>query len=438
MGFLDKLWKRSNNDQVLHLGDPALYDLFTAGNRSVAGHAITPENSLRISGWYAGIQIITGAVSSLPVITYRRLKNGGKERATDHPVYRLLHDQPNPWMTPTEYFENSQAHVLLWGNAFSFIESDGAGYPVALWPLDPSRMRMDVVGDRMGNRIRYFHYPENGGEVYIPQEWMLHVRGLARACDYSIWGYSPVDLAREQLGLAKAEEEYRARFFRNDAKPSGIIEYPGALTDKVLEQFKKDWVGSYAGVSNRHKVAFLEGGMKWHDVGFPPDVVQFIEGRRFQLEEIARILRIPLVLLQSMEKSTSWGSGIEQLMLGFVQLCIREWVKRWERRINVMLFSPREQATLFAEFLLKDLLRADSITEAQVLQIERRNGVISADDWRDITNRNPLPGGIGKKYVIEGNMTTLDKVGEDQAEPKRPNGGQPSEDKPAFTNGAAH
>lgn len=409
MGLLDRAFERRSTEIALSLRDPALKELW--GYNSVAGGNITPESSLRISGWYAGVQIIAGAIASLPLITYERLTPQGKRRATAHPNYRILHDQPNPWMTPTEFFENLQAHILQWGNSFALIERNGAGAVSALWPIAPNRVRMQVIGQR----IWYYYYAEDGSEQQIPMDSMLHVRGLARPGDYSIWGYSPVDLAREQLGLAKAEEEYRARFFKNDARPGAIVEYPGKMSDDAYKRFKADWQETYGGLGNKYKLGFLEQGLKWHDVGFPPETAEFIEGRKFQLEEIARILRIPLVLLQSTEKATSWGTGIEQFMLGFVQFTIREWLKRWERRLNVALFTPTEQRRFFCEFFIKDLLRADSITEAQVLQIERRNGVINADDWLEITNRNPLPNGQGRIYIIEGNMTRLDQVGKNNS-----------------------
>lgn len=418
MQALERAFERRSVEQTMLLNDPALRDLFSGGYRSVAGANINPHTALRISGWYAGVQIISGAVASLPAITYERLQRG-KNRATAHPVYRILHDQPNPWMTPTEYFENGQAHILGWGNHFSMIERNGGGQVTALWPMAPDRVRMQVVPEQ--RRIWYYHYAENGAEQQLPMENVLHVRGLARPGDYSIWGYSPVDLAREALGLAKVEEEYRARFFRNDARPGAIVEYPGTMSADAYDRFKKDWQDTYSGLGNKFKIGFLEQGLKWHDVGFAPEAAEFIEGRKFQLEEIARILRIPLVLLQSTEKATSWGTGIEQFMLGFVQFTIREWLKRWERRLNISLFTPTEQRKYYVEFLVKDLLRADSKTEAEVLQIERRNGIINANDWLEITNRNPLPDDLGEKYIVEGNMTTLEQVGEEpEPEPTPP------------------
>jgi len=402
MKFLSNLAERRSTELSLSLRDPALKNLF-GGYELVAGAHITPENSLRISGWFACVRIISSAIAKTPLITYRRLTEG-KERALNHPVYAILHDQPNPLMTPMEYFKACQAHVLNWGNSFSMIERNGAGNVVALWPMYPSKVRMQVLP----NRIWYYYRLEDGGEQQLRMEDVLHVRGLASD---GIIGYSPVDLMREALGLAKVEEEYRARFFKNDARPGAIVEYPGKMTEPAYERFKRDWQETYGGLGNRFKIGFLEMGLKWHEVGVPPQTAQFLEGRKFQLEELARITGTPLVLLQSTEKSTSWGTGVAEIKRAFLENCLLDWFTEWAQRITVSVFTPAERRRYFVEHELKNYLRGDPKTEAEVLQIQRRNGIINGDEWRSIVNMNPLPGGLGKKYIVEGNMTTLAKVG---------------------------
>ena len=399
MGLFTKQFR--STEQTLFLKDPELYEIFAQRYRTKIGQTITPEGSLRISPWYAGVQIIAGSIAAMPCVTYKRAKTGaGRTRAYSHPVYDLLHDEPNEWMTAFEFIETSMGHLLTWGNSFALIERYGSGALAALWPVAPNRVRIEVVN----GRLVYYHHPINGGEQRIPMENMLHVRGLSSD---GILGYSPVDLAREQLGLTKAEEEYRERFFLNDARPGAIVEYPGRMDDQAYERFKKDWKETYAGLGNKYKIGFLEAGLKWHDVGFPPEASQFIEGRKFQVEEIARILRIPLVLLQSTEKATSWGTGIEQFKQGFVDFTLREWMTRWEKRFKKSLFTKAERQQYYVEFLADSLLRGDSRTRAEVLQIWRRNGIINADEWREIENKNPLPGGKGKEYIIESNMQLL-------------------------------
>ncbi len=440
MGILDRAFERRSTEQTFPLGwlrDPSWASVFSGG--SITGAHITPENALRISGWFACLRIISSAVGKTPRITYRRLKKG-KERAVNHPVYGICHDAPNPFMTPMEFFKLGQLCLLSYGNSFSFIERNGGGDVVALWPMHPSRIRLQIVYDENGGprRIWYFHYPQNGGEQRLPMESVLHVRGLS--CD-GILGYSPVDLMREALGLAKIEEEYRARFFFNDARPGAIVEYPGTMSSEAFERYKRDWTETYAGLGNKFKIGFLEQGLKWHDVGLPPQTAQFIEGRQFQLEELARITGVPLVLLQSVEKTTSWGTGVAEIKRAFLENCLLDWFVEWEQRLSAALFTPTERKTYFVEHELKNYLRGDPKTEAEVLQIERRNGVINADDWLEITNRNPLPNKLGQIYIVEGNMTTLDKVGQGSQAPATPslpasngNGASPTR----YLNGGAH
>jgi HK97 family phage portal protein len=398
-----ELFRQFFDSRALTLKDPALNALFLS-QKSIAGANITPENSLKISGWYAGVRILAETCASIPKIVYRRLPLGGKDRAPEHPVYKLVHTAPNPFMTVPEFYECMMAHTVCWGNSFAVIESNGGGRPIALWPQMPSQTRIQKADGRLWY---YFRQPD-GTELQAPQSAVLHVRALSSD---GILGYSPVDLMREPLGLAKIEEEYRARFFANDARPGIALEYPGSLSEPAFQRYKQEWNEKFSGSENKFRIAFLEQGLKLTAIGFPPEAAQFIEGRKFQLEEIARILGIPLVLLQSTEKATSWGTGIEQFMLAFLQFTIMPWLNRWDARLNTSLFSESEQKVYFVESLIDYLLRADSITRATVLQIWRRNGIINADDWLELENRNPLPGNQGKTYIIEGNMTRLDQVG---------------------------
>lgn len=419
------------------LRDPMFANVFSGGRETIAGAHITPHNALRISGWYSCVRIISESVAMTPLLVYQKSDGAtaeDHERAQKHPLYRVLHRQPNPWMTPMDYFSCSQAHLLNWGNAFSLIERNGAGQIVALWPLYPAKVRLQLVPEQ--GRIWYYYYAPGGGEYQVRMEDMLHVRGMSSD---GILGYSPVDLQREALGLAKIEEEYRARFFRNDARPGGIIEYMGAMNDEVYKRFKRDWNQAYQGAGNSHRVAFLENGFKWHDVGVPPEVAQFIQGRQFQLEEIARILGVPLVLLQSTEKTTSWGSGVAEINRAFYKHCLMPWFTRWEDRANISLFTPNEQEAFFAEHELKNFLRADPKDEAEVLEIMRRNGAINANEWRRTVNLNGI-GAEGDKYIVMTNMTTLDKIGQEQpgAAPGAPPPPDPATGRAKYLNGAAH
>lgn len=428
MSFLDAI----TNTRALTAKDPALKAMLESwgGAETVSGAHITPHTALRISPWYACVRILSETIASLPFLTYRRLQPLGRERAPEHPVYQLLHGRPNPFMDSMPFIEALQANALGWGNGFAEIEWSNAGHPVALWPIPPDHVRIQI----QGQRLWYYVTPPGvgGAEIQLRQEQMFHLRGLGGD---GIIGWGVVDIMRESLGLAKVEEEYRARFFKNDARPGGIIEYPMPMSDETFKRYKADWQEVYGGLGNKFRLGFLEQGAKYHDTSFTPEAAQFIEGRKFQKEDIAMITGVPLILLQGTDKATSWGTGIEQFMLAFVQFTIRPWLKRWEGRFNSSLFTDVEQRTFYVEALIDELLRADSLTRAQVLQIWRRNGIINTNEWRQLENLNALPGTQGETYIVEGNMTRLDKVGEDpEVEPATPT--EPAE--PRRLNGAAH
>src|SRR5690348_10027835 len=203
--------EQRSTEVQLSLRDPALKEFFGLGHQTISGAHVTPENALRITGWFACVRIISSAIGKTPFITYQRGDAGkGKERATGHPVYSLLHDQPNPFMTPMEWKKAVQAHLLSWGNGFNMIERNGAGNIVALWPMYPNRVRLQVMSEQ--NRIWYYYRLDSGGEMQLRMEDVLHIRGMSSD---GVLGYAPVDLMREALGLAKVEEEYRSRFFKN-------------------------------------------------------------------------------------------------------------------------------------------------------------------------------------------------------------------------------
>lgn len=418
-----ELFKSLFEGRDMSLRDPALkayYDSW-GGGESVAGPLVTENNALKIGAVLACVRIIAEAIASLPLLLYRRT-DGGKERASDHPLYGILHDRPNPFMTSFEFREALQGHLLLWGNAFAEIERDGAGRVAALWPLPPNKMRLQEYN----RRLYYYVTLDDGGELQLRDDQVLHVRGLSS--DGRI-GYSPIALARETLGLTKAEEEYRARFFRNDGNPGGVLEHPGELTTEAQNRLRAQWAEKYSGVQNKFKPAILEEGMKWVSVNIPAKDAEFIEGRKFQIEEIARIFRVPLVLLQSTEKATSWGTGIEQFMLAFVMHTIQPWCERSEERYDVALLTEAELARgYYIEHQIDALLRADAKTRAEALQIKRLNGVLNANEWRALDNENAIAGQAGTEYWRPANMGL---AGEPMPEPAKAAPPQPGNGEPA-------
>jgi len=245
-----------------------------------AGKHVNETTAMQTSAVYACVRILAEAIASLPLHTYRRMADGGKEVHLYHPLYRLLHDEPNPEMTSFVYREVLMSHLLLFGNAYSQIVRDGRGYPIALYPLLPNRMTVE----RANNGRLIYTYQTDKGVVTFRREDVLHIPGLGFD---GLIGYSPIAMAKNAVGMSIATEEYGARFFSSGATPGGILEHPGTIKD--IKRVKESWESGYQGVGNAHKLAILEEGMKFHPVTIPPEQAQFLETRKYQLGEIARI-----------------------------------------------------------------------------------------------------------------------------------------------------
>jgi HK97 family phage portal protein len=394
MGILKTLIeRRSSEHQYGGINDKALIALLTDGAKTAAGVSVNEESALRIAAVYICVGIISESFASLPHFVYRRLKGGGKERAADHSLYEVLHDRWNPYMTAFECKETIQAHVLTWGNGYAEIERDGGGNVVNLWPLRPDWVRIELKN----GRVWYFY----AGQGPLDASRVFHVRGLGFD---GVIGYPVITMHRERMGLVKASSEYRARFFANDGRPGGVLEHPTKLTDPAYERLKKDWHERHEGLSNRARTAILEEGMKWKDVGIPPDDAQYIQGEEFEAAQIAALYRVPPYRIGVLKPGTVSYSSTEQQDIDFVKHGIRPWLVRWETRANLSLLTEGDRRQFFTEFLVDALLRGDIGSRQTALQTMRQNGIINADEWREIENMNPLPNGEGKIYLVNGNM----------------------------------
>lgn len=365
------------------------------GGKAASGVTVNESTAMRCTAVYAAVRILAETIASLPLPVYRRLPGGGKERAHDHPLYRILHDQANEEMTSFVWRETLMGHLALWGNAYSEIERNQAGEVIGLWPLRPDRTWPER--DPKSGKLVYKTLLPDGKGVVLPADRVLHIPGLSFD---GLVGYSPIRLAREAIGLALAAEEFGARFFANDARPGGVLEHPGKLSQEAHERLRKSWEEMHQGLSKKHRIAILEEGMKFHEVSIPPEDAQFLETRKFQVTEIARIFRIPPHLLGDLERATF--SNIEHQSIEFVVHTIRPWLVRWEQAINTKLFSEAERRVYFAEFLVDGLLRGDIESRYRAYAIGRQNGWLSANDIRELENMNPIPG--GDIYLIPLNM----------------------------------
>lgn len=374
------------------------------GPRGATGRRVGAEQALTLGAVYACVSLISETIASLPWHTYRRLSGGGRDKATTHAIYALLHDDANPQMTSFEFRDAMNGHLELWGNAYAEIEVDEGNRPIALWPLRPDRMVVNTAGGQE-RRLSYQYTVPSGRSLFIPSERMLHYRGLSPD---GLVGYSRISLAREAFGLGLGLEEYASRFFGNDARPGGVLEHPGKLSDDAAQRLKTRWEAAHRGLSNAHRVAVLEEGVSWKSIGIPPQDAQFLESRSFQRGEIASWFRVPPHMIGDVDKTSSWGTGVEQQSIGFVTYTLSTRLANLEKRTNRALLLPSERGRYFTEFNVDGLLRGDSASRAAYLHTMRNDGVINANEWRALENMNPQEGDQGDDYLVPLNLVPAD------------------------------
>ena len=300
-------------------------------------------------------------------------------------------------------------HLLLWGNAYAQIIRNGKNEVIGLYPLMPDRMTVD----RDDKGKLYYEYQLSsddaqtmkGSTVILQPKDVLHIPGLGFD---GLVGYSPIAMAKNAIGLAIAEEEYGSKFYANGAAPSGVLEHPGVLKDPG--KVRESWNATFGGSSNANKVAVLEEGMKDTPISISPNEAQFLETRKFQINEIARIFRVPPHMVGDLEKSSF--SNIEQQSLEFVKYTLDPWVSRWEQNMMRSLLTAEEKSTYFIKFNVDGLLRGDYQSRMNGYAIGRQNGWMSANDIRELENLDRIPAELGGDlYLINGNMTKLEDAG---------------------------
>ena len=369
---------------------------------TTSGKAVNERTAMQTSAVYACVRILAESVAGLPLHVYERTANGSKSTKPSHPLYRLLHDEPNREMTSFVFRETLMSHLLLWGNAYAQIIRDGRGFPIALYPLLPDRMAVDR--NESGELV--YTYQSDKGQVKLRRENVLHIPGLGFD---GLIGYSPIAMAKNAVGLALATEDYGATFFANGANPGGVLEHPGVIKPEQADRLRESWQSQFGG-ANAHKVAVLEEGLKFHQMSIPPEQAQFLETRKFQINEIARIFRVPPHMVGDLEKSSF--SNIEQQSLEFVKYTLDTWVVRWEQSLQQALILPSEKATIFIKFNLDGLLRGDYQSRMQGYSTGIQNGFMSVNDVRGLEDMNLLTAEEGGDlHFVNGNMVKLADVG---------------------------
>ena len=375
---------------------------------STSGKSVNERSAMQMTAVYACVRILSESIAGLPVHLYQYKDGGSKAKAIEHPLYILLHDEPNPEMTSFVFRETLMTHLLLWGNAYAQIIRNGKGQVVGLYPLMPNRMSVDR--DDKGQLYYQYQMQDSDantgktGTVTLKPTDVLHIPGLGFD---GLVGYSPIAMAKNAIGLSIATEEYGAKFFANGATPGGLLEYPGTV--KNPDTIRESWNKGFSG-SNSHKVAILEEGMKYTPISISPEQAQFLETRKFQIDEIARIFRVPPHMVGDLEKSSF--SNIEQQSLEFVKYTLEPWIVRWEQSLNRSLLTDSEKAAYFVKFNVDGLLRGDYQSRMNGYATARQNGWMSANDIRELENLDRIPPELGGDlYLINGNMTKLEDAG---------------------------
>lgn len=366
--------------QAASLTNPPQWLLDAVGISSVSsGVTVNKSTALNYSAVYAAIRVLSESVASLPLFVYRRLPDGGKEKVTDEPIASILHDSPNRFYTMFTMLETAMAHILTWGNGYAEIERDQRGDVLAIWLRLPNEITPTVENGEFFYTIKV----SGKEDRRIDPEDMVHVPGLGYD---GLKGYSPISLARESIGLGMATEKYGAAFFGNSSMPSGILTTQNRLGREGRSSLKEVWNAAHKGPGQSHGVAVLERGVEWKQIGIPPEDAQFLETRKFQIAEIARIYRVPPHMLGDLEKATF--SNIEQQAISFVVHSLRPWLVRWEGELNRKLLGD----DLFCEFLVDGLLRGDTKSRYEAYRTGITSGFLSRNEVRSWENLNPEDG----------------------------------------------
>jgi len=359
---------------------------------STSGANVDSTTIFNLSSVYASVRNISEDIGMMPINLYERLDEG-KRKADDHPLHSLLRIAPNPLLTPMQFKETAMAHLLTWGNAYAEKEYDVAGRVIALWPIHPSRVTPFRVRLEKWYRIQI----PNAAEVELPASHIFALHGLSFD---GLVGVSPLTYCREVYGSALATQEYANRYYSGDANPGGVLSHPNRLGDEAYNRLKASIEKEHMGLERKHRFMLLEEGLKWEKIGLSPQDSQMLESRKFSVEEIARIYRIPLHKIQSMDRATF--SNIEHQSIEYVTNTISPWTVRWEEAITQQLLNNETQ--FYPKFLMAALLRGDIKSRFEAYAVGRQWGWYNVDEIRELEDMNPLPNKTGKTYLVPSNM----------------------------------
>jgi HK97 family phage portal protein len=358
-----------------------------AGTERWSGETISSSGVLGLSAAWACVNLICGTIASLPVMVYRTDSKGGRTVARDHPLYWLLHDSPNFDQTAVDFWEGMAAALELWGNAYARVYREN-GVVRALVPIRPDIVT--VERNRETGDIDY-RWSDDGQSYAVTQASMLHIRGFGGG---PLGGLSTLAYGRQTFGIAAAIERSAGSTFRNGLRPSGTLTFEKFLTDEQRVVVETKLAEKFAGAVNSGRPMVLEGGTKWSSLSINPEDAQMLQSRGFSVEEICRFFGVPPFMVGHTEKTTSWGTGLEQMTMGFQKFTLRRRLKRIEQAIEKQLFTPLDRAAgLQIEFVVEGLLRGDSAARAAFYSSGLNNGWFTINEVRELENMPPVVGG---------------------------------------------
>lgn len=407
--LLERVERRMEIGAPSTLAEPSRTLLEAFGATPVAsGVRVSELIAEGIPAVYGCVDILGNTHAQIPLKLMRNLPDGGREDDLEHPLYSILHDLANPEMTAFDFRTTMMRWLLLWGNAYAEIVRDGQGRVRGLWPLRSDRM--EVKRDNLSRLVYRYRLADgtivNNGAGWVfdaqrPPVFHLRINSLD-----GVLGRSPIRVLREAMGWTLATAEFGQRFFSNNASPRGILSTPQHFTKEQRDVLRTSWNAVHQGVEKAHRIALLEGGLEFKPIGMPLDDAQFIETMKFQASQIAGdIYHVPPFLLSNMEKSTSWGTGLEQQMIGFVTISMMPHYVSWQQAIGRDLLTYKSFETHTAVFVTNALVRGDFKSRMDGHAVQIQNGILSPDEVRQLEDMTPRPDGKGGEYWKPTNFT---------------------------------
>ncbi len=349
----------------------------------MAGVRVTPEEAISASTVWACVRLIAETIASLPLVLYR-VEGKTKHKATENPLYWLLHTEPNRIMSSFQWIETEQARLLLHGNSYGEIETNRRGEIIGIWPIHAVNVQPYVENNYKFHKISL----KNGSTTVLPDEKVLHIPGFGIN---GLTGLSPITTNKGAIGLAMAAEKFGISLFDNGVRSSGALKHPGRLSQEAIVNLRQSFSENYAGTDNAGKPMVLEEGMEWQSLSMTPDDAQMLETRKFQVSEVARIFNVPPHMIGDLERATN--NNIEQQSLEFVMYSLRSWLVRWERELNRKLIAPNQRAEYFFKFIVDGLLRGDNRSRFEAYNLGRNIGAFSTNDILEKEDMNPVAWG---------------------------------------------